>query len=87
LLDIYLRCDEQILGLDVAMDHVIAVTEFDRLKQLVYVLAYSLRFKPARPLFKHFKEVLLHILKDEIETIFPLKCLLKLYYVLLLEHA
>jgi hypothetical protein len=48
-----LRIDEQVLRLDVSMDHIVSVTELNSLQQLVDILANCFRDKPILPFFEY----------------------------------
>jgi hypothetical protein len=58
-----LRVDKQILRLDIPVNDVVLVTEFDCLEQLIYVFADSLRFQTRWPFLQDFKQILLHVFK------------------------
>ena len=63
--------DEQVFGLDVSMDHILAVAVFDGLEQLIDVLADQHLIDTVRVLLENLKQVLLEVLKDQIQTVAP----------------
>ena len=77
----------KILRLDVPMDHIVPVAEFDRLEHLVHVVADLLVVQAVGVLFKNLEQVLLHVLEDHVKTIALLEALNQSDDVLLLEVA
>ena len=61
--------DEQVLWLDVSVNHVFAMAELDSLQQLVDKVADLVQFNSIRVLFKHLQQVLLDVFEHEIQAI------------------
>ena len=61
--------DQQVLGLDVPMDDVLAVAVLDRLQQLVDVLADQVELDAVRVLLEDLEQVLLQVLEDEVQAV------------------
>lgn len=66
-----LGVDEQIFWLDVSMDDVITVAEFYCFEQLVDVFLDRLRVKAIGLLLQYLEQVLLKILEDQVQSVFP----------------
>ena len=63
--------NEQVFGLDVSMDHVLAMAVFDGLEQLIDVLADQHLIDTVRVLLEDLEQVLLEVLKDQIQAVAP----------------
>ena len=63
--------DEQVFGLDVSMDHIFAMAVFDGLEQLIDVLADQYLIDTVRVLLEDLEQVLLEVLKDQIQAVAP----------------
>ena len=61
--------DQQVLGLDVPMDDVLAVAVLDRLQQLVDVLADEVELDAVGVLLEDLKQILLQVLEDEVQAV------------------
>ena len=61
--------DQQVLGLDVPMDDVLAVAVLDRLQQLVDVLADQIELDAVGVLLEDLEQVLLQVLEDEVQAV------------------
>ena len=61
--------DQQVLGLDVPMDDVLAVAVLDRLQQLVDVLADQVELDAVRVLLEDLEQILLQVLEDEVQAV------------------
>ena len=61
--------DQQVLGLDVPMDDVLAVAVLDSLQQLVDVLADEVELDAVGVLLEDLEQVLLQVLKDEVQAV------------------
>jgi hypothetical protein len=68
---VVLGVDEQIFWLDVSMDDVITVAEFYCFEQLVDVFLDRLRVKAIGLLLQYLEQVLLKILEDQVQSVFP----------------
>ena len=55
--------NEQILGLDIPVDHVFAMAVLDGFQQLVNVLTDEVQLDTVRVLFQDFKQVFLKVLE------------------------
>ena len=63
--------NEQVFRLDVPVDHVLAMTVLDGLEQLIDVLADQDFIDAVGVLLEDLEQVLLEILKDQIQTVAP----------------
>ena len=63
--------DEQVFGLDVSVDHVLAMAVLDGLEQLIDVLADQYLIDTVRVLLEDLEQVLLEVLKDQIQAVAP----------------
>ena len=63
--------DEQVFGLDVSVDNVLAMTVLDGLEQLIDVLADQHLIDTVRVLLEDLEQVLLEVLKDQIQAVAP----------------
>ena len=61
--------DQQVLGLDVPMDDVLAVAVLDRLQQLVDVLADQVELDAVGVLLEDLEQILLQVLEDEVQAV------------------
>ena len=61
--------DQQVLGLDVPVDDVLAVAVLDRLQQLVDVLADQVKLDAVGVLLEDLEQILLQVLKDEVQAV------------------
>ena len=61
--------DQQVLGLDVPMDDVLAVAVLDRLQQLVDVLADEVELDAVGVLLEDLEQILLQVLEDEVQAV------------------
>ena len=61
--------DQQVLGLDVPMDDVLAVAVLDRLQQLVDVLADQVKLDAVGVLLEDLEQILLQVLEDEVQAV------------------
>ena len=66
-----LGVDEEVLRLDVAMDDIVAMAILDGLQQLVDVMAHLVQFNSVWVLLQDFQEVLVQVLKDQVQTVAP----------------
>ena len=61
--------DQQVLGLDVPVDDVLAVAVLDRLQQLVDVLADQVELDAVGVLLEDLEQILLQVLEDEVQAV------------------
>ena len=83
---------QQVLRFDVPVDDALAVTELDRLAQLVDVLLdvvwlFLFYVDSVRSLFEDLEQVALYVLEDEVKLALATKGLFELDYVVVLEHS
>ena len=72
MLDHLLGIDQQVLWLNVSMDHIFAMAVLDSLQQLVDVVAYLIKLDSIRVFFEDFKQVFLKVLEDQVEAVAPI---------------
>ena len=61
--------DQQVLGLDVPMDDVLAVAVLDRLQQLVDEAADLVKLDAVGVLLEDLEQILLQVLEDEVQAV------------------
>ena len=72
MLEHLLGIDQQVLWLNVSMDHIFAMAVLDSLQQLVNVVAYLIKLDSIRVFFEDFKQVFLKVLEDQVEAVAPI---------------
>ena len=72
MLDHLLGIDQQVLWLNVSMDHIFAMAVLDSLQQLVDVVAYLVKLDSIRVFFEDFQQVFLKVLEDQVEAVAPI---------------
>ena len=63
--------DEEVFGFDVAVDHSILIHVVNRLDQLEYIPFDILLWEPMFMLFEDLQEILLDVLKDQVQPPSP----------------
>ena len=63
--------NEEVLWFDVAMDHVIAMAVLDCLEQLVDEATDLIEFDSVGVLFEDLEQVLVEVLKHQVQTVAP----------------
>ena len=61
--------DKKVLGLDVSMNNVLAMTKFDSFQQLVDIIANHVFLNTIGVLFKNFEQVLLEVFEDQVQAV------------------
>ena len=72
MLEHLLGIDQQVLWLNVSMDHIFAMAVLDSLQQLVDVVAYLVKLDSIRVFFEDFQQVFLKVLEDQVEAVAPI---------------
>ena len=63
--------NEQVFRLDVSVDYILAMAVLDGLEQLIDVLADQYLIDTVRVLLEDLEQVLLEVLKDQIQAVAP----------------
>lgn len=83
---VVLWVDEQVLGLDVSVDHIVLVTKGYSLDDLVDEISETLGVDSYSVVFKDLKQVLFNILKNQVEATLSFEGFLQEDDILVLEE-